>query len=711
MMALVIFSSVALISAKIDRTKRVKFAPNFDETAGFVVGAYEFPELFLSRSGQDTGFGVHFEKGSFLLPSDDESDASSAADNGADEPNGDAEEKGDSEEPEEILNGDQVVGLESTDSNEKTATRIAYQSFDEFLALENPLASLKGITRKIAFPVLKQGDKPHRQAMGFVEVRWVPLLSAELQIQPTGARQAEIASLREEQKRKEIQKAIEERTRRLKSMQRSDDQYNYFEITLTKKKKLELLFEPGKAPLKLTKRVKYLRAGDEMVGINGVDITKFSINRAFQTLRDAAFPKRVRWRRFIDKSNDLGIQLGSIQILSPPAAAGCFTYRIAKFGGIPMCDTMPVRDAGNGCRALGEGFNGTLALAFRDTICNFQTKVNHISQAKGRAVAIVNTAEALMQMMSKKNRRDSKNSKAENKVQLPVVQISKTNGHTLRHIINMAALSKTAVPARMGDPLICGYKDPCKTVDPLEIEVVLDKKQERARQKALRSVDKFMIPTRLLNRRAPPLKRRPRKKVKLDSNYKFAKGTMFAWNGLVNMEFEYSVATFGWEAETTPSVMMWASDKNNRISKLCHSGAMLKIAAIRKNGCVWLVGQRGDCPYTQKAKVVQAVGGCGMIIINKDDKVPRMVYDTNDKSSIKGIKMTSVMIGKTSGAALERAMDPMSKKAFGVFRLLPGTVTPKARGEDGKKGKGESAFARKRRLKMERRRKRRNRKK
>ena len=96
----------------------------------FVVGAYEFPELFLSRNGQDTGFGVHFEKGSFLLPSDDESDASSAADNGADEPNGDAEEKGDSEEPEEILNGDQVVGLESTDSNEKTATRIAYQSFD-----------------------------------------------------------------------------------------------------------------------------------------------------------------------------------------------------------------------------------------------------------------------------------------------------------------------------------------------------------------------------------------------------------------------------------------------------------------------------------------------------------------------------------------------------------------------------------------------------
>ena len=100
----------------------------------FVVGAYEFPELFLSRSGQDTGFGVHFEKGSFLLPSDDESDASSAADNDADEPNEDAspigEEKGDSEEPEEILNGDQVVGLESTDSNEKTATRIAYQSFD-----------------------------------------------------------------------------------------------------------------------------------------------------------------------------------------------------------------------------------------------------------------------------------------------------------------------------------------------------------------------------------------------------------------------------------------------------------------------------------------------------------------------------------------------------------------------------------------------------
>ena len=39
-----------------------------------------------------------------------------------------------------------------------------------------------------------------------------------------------------------------------------------------------------------------------------------------------------------------------------------------------------------------------------------------------------------------------------------------------------------------------------------------------------------------------------------------------------------------------------------RISKLCHSGSILKIAAIRKNGCVWLVGARGDCAYTQKVR-------------------------------------------------------------------------------------------------------------
>merc|ERR1712025_551558 len=106
--------------------------------------------------------------------------------------------------------------------------------------------------------------------------------------------------------------------------------------------------------------------------------------------------------------------------------------------------------------------------------------------------------------------------------------------------------------------------------------------------------------------------------------------------------------------------------------------------------------------------VVQAAGGCGMIIVNENDKVPRMVFDTNDKNAGKGIKMTSIMIGKSAGAKLERALDPMSKEAFGVFRLLPGEVTAKARGEEegqgGGKGKKESSLARKKRLKMERRR-------
>ena len=155
----------------------------------FVVGAAEFPELFLTRAGPNEAFGVHFESGKYVLPADDESEESSA------EPGDDkdavpiGEDKDEPDEAEEILNGDQVVGVESTDSQQDEVARIAYKSFDgisnnylcccvsylgkwrcshfdypsrgglfdaEFVKQENPLKSLKGISRKIAFPVLSK---------------------------------------------------------------------------------------------------------------------------------------------------------------------------------------------------------------------------------------------------------------------------------------------------------------------------------------------------------------------------------------------------------------------------------------------------------------------------------------------------------------------------------------------------------------------------
>ena len=96
----------------------------------FVVEGLDIPELSLSRAGPNEAFGVYFESGKFVLPVDEESEASDAKpddDEGA-VPIG--EDKDESDDAEEILNGDQVVGIESTDTKENDVARIAYKSFD-----------------------------------------------------------------------------------------------------------------------------------------------------------------------------------------------------------------------------------------------------------------------------------------------------------------------------------------------------------------------------------------------------------------------------------------------------------------------------------------------------------------------------------------------------------------------------------------------------
>jgi len=44
------------------------------------------------------------------------------------------------------------------------------------------------------------------------------------------------------------------------------------------------------------------------MSVNGIDVLKLSLQEAFDVLKDAAFPKRLKWRRLIDLSEDLTIQ-------------------------------------------------------------------------------------------------------------------------------------------------------------------------------------------------------------------------------------------------------------------------------------------------------------------------------------------------------------------------------------------------------------------
>eukprot|EP00750_Incisomonas_marina_P013709 INCI17525.6.p1 GENE.INCI17525.6~~INCI17525.6.p1 ORF type:complete len:465 (-),score=79.00 INCI17525.6:108-1460(-) len=410
------------------------------------------------------------------------------------------------------------------------------------------------------------------------------------------------------------------------------------------------------------------------------------LQAAFDVLKDAAFPKKLRWRRLIDLSEDLTIQLGSLQLFGPAEAiSGCLPYRIAKFGEAPVCDEAPLIDLGYACDPINAqelwppygDVHGAMALLWRDTTCSFLEKTERAQQIGSTAAIHVNTQNELMQV-------EAKNAES---VTVPVVQISKKHGQLLQRIIRRAAETSTAVgafgggiTARIGDPLICGYgslpsddRGACPAIDPLNVEVAVSAKLARKRAKELRSGGKF-LPTRLLqrNKNEPLLKVRKRKRVKTDADgYPTPYGAMHFWNGGEGFSATYAIATFGLEPELTPQLVMWASDKQNRISDLCHAQGMLKMGQIRKTECVWLLGKRGGCSYTKKAKVVEGVGGCGMIIVNTEETVSRMPFKVDEEAEIKQIKMTSIMISSTAGEKIEAQLDAMGTEPA-IFRLEPG---------------------------------------
>ncbi|KAL5711596.1 Signal peptide peptidase-like 3 [Ranunculus cassubicifolius] len=68
---------------------------------------------------------------------------------------------------------------------------------------------------------------------------------------------------------------------------------------------------------------------------------------------------------------------------------------------------------------------------------------------------------------------------------------------------------------------------------------------------------------------------------------------------------------------------------------------------------------RGECDFTEKAKVAQSGGAAGLIVINDSEDLYKMICSAND-TSLK-ITIPVVMIPKSGGAIITKLMDPGKK--------------------------------------------------
>lgn len=159
-----------------------------------------------------------------------------------------------------IRDGDQIVAA--------GGLALASHSFRQ--ALQDPnfyQETIKSRNLKTLYPVFEKHGTKTDQIQGYVQMTFISPNSIPLQLHPgtEEAREAERQLRVQEESQRQLF-LIQQRKEKMEAVRKQEENYNYFEITIEKKKKTELLFDPKAFPLKLTKRVQYLKEGDELVG-------------------------------------------------------------------------------------------------------------------------------------------------------------------------------------------------------------------------------------------------------------------------------------------------------------------------------------------------------------------------------------------------------------------------------------------------------------
>lgn len=120
---------------------------------------------------------------------------------------------------------------------------LSSRSLEEILYSDNPIKNFRP-GQQYAVPVYGSG-LADGQIQGFLISEYVEINDDHyVQVMPpTGGRAEELLRLREDERKRRIQRQILEKQQKLKQIKTENTSYTYFEVALTKKKKMNLLFK------------------------------------------------------------------------------------------------------------------------------------------------------------------------------------------------------------------------------------------------------------------------------------------------------------------------------------------------------------------------------------------------------------------------------------------------------------------------------------
>lgn len=418
------------------------------------------------------------------------------------------------------------------------------------------------------------------------------------------------AQEQEREKKEEAEKFLAQ-----KEKEERERKWDIVEMSFKVRGPLGLFFVPDTIPMKLDRDHHTLKAGDEMIDCNGMDLLQYeSVEDIMAVLIEATWPRVFKFRRAREQpggaaaasssgGGDHGggdaaefVSSAKMTFTQPSILVGHeVSFQTAKYGMQQILDCKPRAlvnaEPADACKPLKtfgvqDKYTEKLVVTTRG-VCQFAQKTEFIEKAGGEFTIVINNANDVIAMPAPKGKQKA--------FEKSSVMITKDDGNFLRQVMKIMDDTYTHVGGALPPPLMAqmaSEREGCASI----------------------TGDGMAL--------ARPWQESER-----------GDGQLHVWNGQRIESFDIMLAQFGhgWSHNPVRIVI------GNPLSGCDERGFSVNV----QNSIV--IVERGECSFVDKARLIQKVGGIGMVCVNSM-KRPRLLMMPAGPDGATDVRIGGLMI-------------------------------------------------------------------
>lgn len=379
----------------------------------------------------------------------------------------------------------------------------------------------------------------------------------------------------------------------------------------------------------------WIRVGDHLAGVNGDSVAGKPLAVVAQHLHNARLPKMLRFtsfdggdrykemRQLFEKEEKMSAQglFGHLRLARDGVPFGSLPFVRAEFGQRPSCKPLKIITASpsNACGAFSNerSMRGRYVLVDRG-MCTFLDKASNVQAAGGVGMILLNDAGKAEVMPN--DPEDDRSSQ----VVIPSIMIGESDAGTIHRALAHTRRDLSVQMVLDGEDCAIGTGKANKTMTEKEIK-------EKKRVEELGAAVAGRIYVAEASRGMAEAEVGSKGEMHISDMQQVA-------GRPVKAKFDFVRALFSAPLPAAPHGIV-VGDPRTGCSAPTHT-------TVRGR---WVLVDRGECPFEEKAAILKAAGAVGVIVINTEPGVIEMPA-RRDGLQI----LPAIMLSKHAGAALRK---------------------------------------------------------